>query len=67
MTSDSFAGGPPRILTDADEVTLAKALKRRLAELDRGEVELIPADQVLREVFGSPSPQKKRKNARTSR
>jgi hypothetical protein len=67
MTSDSFAGGPPRILTDADEVTLAKALKRRLAELDRGEVELIPADQVLRDVFGPPSPQKKRKNARPSR
>lgn len=55
------------MLTDADEVTLGKALKRRMAELDRGEVELIPADQVLREIFG-PSPKaEKRKTARRGR
>jgi hypothetical protein len=67
MTTGSFAGGPPRFLTDADEVTLAKALKQRMAEMDRGEVELIPADQVLREVFGTASRSAKRKTARRSR
>ncbi|WP_434427213.1 hypothetical protein [Nannocystis pusilla] len=67
MTSDSFADRPPRMLTDADEVTLGKALKRRMAELDREEVELIPADRVLREIFG-PSPKaEKRLTARRRR
>ncbi|WAS97856.1 hypothetical protein [Nannocystis punicea] len=67
MTSHSFAGRPPRILTDADEVTLGKAVKRRLAELDRGEVELIPADQVLQEVFGPSTGPEKPTRARRPR
>ncbi|MCY1053513.1 addiction module protein [Nannocystis sp. SCPEA4] len=56
MTTDSFAGGPPRILTDADEVTLRKALKRRLAEIDSGEVEPLSIEEVWKDVFGTEAP-----------
>ncbi|MDC0722688.1 hypothetical protein [Nannocystis bainbridge] len=54
------------MLTDADEVPLGKALKQRMAELDRDEVELIPADQVLREVFGEAPKPETGKSARRS-
>ena len=56
MTTDSFAGRPPRILTDADEVVLQKALKGRLAEIDGGQVELLPIEEVWKDVFGTQPP-----------
>lgn len=52
MSTDPFAGKRPRILTDADEETLKRELKRRLGEIDRGEVKLLTVDEVWREVFG---------------
>jgi hypothetical protein len=56
MPTDSFAEPPPRILTDADGVKLEEELKRRLAEIDRGEVELLSIEQVWRDVFGTEAP-----------
>lgn len=52
MSTDPFAGKRSRILTDADEATIKRELKRRLGEIDRGEVELLTVDEVWREVFG---------------
>lgn len=56
MNPDSFAGRPPRILTDADEVALRKALKGRLAEIDGGQVELLSIEEVWKDVFGTEPP-----------
>jgi len=56
MTTDSFAGQPPRILTDADGATLRKALKRRLAEIDGDQVELLSIEEVWKDVFGTKPP-----------
>lgn len=58
MTTDSFAGKRPRILTEENEMELREALKRRMGEIDRGEVELQSGEDALEEVFGdeiSPS------------
>lgn len=56
MTTPPFARRPPRILTDADGVTLQKELKHRLAELDRDEVELLSVEEVWQSVFGHGAP-----------
>ncbi|MCY0993566.1 hypothetical protein OV203_40890 [Nannocystis sp. ILAH1] len=56
MTTPPFARRPPRILTDADGVTLPKELKHRLAELDRSEVELRSVEEVWQSVFGHEAP-----------
>ncbi|WP_170136376.1 hypothetical protein [Nannocystis exedens] len=37
-------------------MTLQKELKHRLVELDRGEVELVPVEEVWRDVFGHEAP-----------
>lgn len=52
MSTDSLAGKRSPILTDVDEATIRVEVKRRLDEIDRGEVELRSADEVWGEVFG---------------
>ena len=56
MTLPPFARRPPRILTDTDGVSLRKELKHRLAELDRGEAELLSVEEVWQSVFGHAAP-----------
>lgn len=58
MSTTSFARQHRRILTEEDEVKLGEELRRRMGEIDRGEVELLDGDEVLRDIFGdeiSPS------------
>jgi hypothetical protein len=52
MTTHSLAPRPPRILTEDDPVALEAELRRRLGEIDRGEVVMIPEEEMWRQVFG---------------
>lgn len=56
MSDDSFASAPPRILTEDDEPKLRAELARRLAEIDRGEVEMVSEEEMWRTVFGVVPP-----------
>lgn len=56
MTTNFFAPRPRRILTKADEATVRAELKRRLAEIDAGEVTMLSEAEMWQQAFGDEPP-----------